>query len=137
MALAKEAGAKRALPLPVSVPSHCSLMKPAAEMFAQHLSEVTIRKPKIPVLHNVDVASHSDVDAIRDALSRQLYLPVRWVETIQTMRDKGAKCVLEMGPGKVLAGLNKRIDKSMQAVAVQSPGDVDKALSACAPEAVE
>ena len=129
MSLAKAAGAKRALPLPVSVPSHCSLMKPAADAFAAELAAVTVRLPSIKVIHNVDVTTKDDVDAIRQALAAQLYQPVRWVETIQAMHAAGIARVFEMGPGKVLAGLNKRIEKSMPAIAVQSVEDLDKALA--------
>ena len=130
MALAKQAGAKRALPLPVSVPSHCALMRPAAEQFAEHLSTVDIRPPAIPVLHNADVGTHQSVDAIREALTQQLYRPVRWVETIQKMADSGIDTVLEMGPGKVLAGLNKRINKQMNALPVQDADGLQKAIDA-------
>jgi len=129
VALAREAGARRALPLPVSVPSHCSLMRPVADAFAADLAQVTIRTPVIQVLHNVDVESHDEPDAIRDALAGQLYKPVRWVESIRAMRAAGIKNVLEMGPGKVLAGLNKRIDKTMPGIAVQTVEDLDKALA--------
>ena len=129
MQLAKQAGAKRALPLPVSVPSHCSLMQPAAEAFAADLAAVEIRSPAIPVLHNVDVEVHTEPDAIRAALSGQLYNPVRWVDTIRAMRAAGIDTVFEMGPGKVLAGLNKRIDKSMPGIAVQTAEDLDKVLA--------
>lgn len=129
MALAKQAGAKRALPLPVSVPSHCDLMQPAAEAFAADLAAVTFRAPVIPVLHNVDVAVHNDPDEIRDALVAQLHQPVRWVEIIQSMRAAGIATVFEMGPGKVLAGLNKRIDKTMPGIAVQTDADLDRALA--------
>jgi len=128
MKLAKEAGAKRALPLPVSVPSHCSLMKPAADTFAKDLENTEFNLPVIPVLHNVDVSSKSNVQAIRSALSAQLYQPVRWVETIRAMHAAGITRVLEMGPGKVLAGLNKRIEKSVPGLAVQTEEDLDKAL---------
>ena len=109
--LAKAQGAKRALPLPVSVPSHCELMKPAAEQLNQALAEIAVNTPDIPVLHNVDVAEHESPDAIRDALVRQLYMPVRWTETIELMVSKGIERYIECGPGKVLAGLNKRISK--------------------------
>lgn len=108
MALAKEKGAKRALPLPVSVPSHCALMKPAAEKLRAALAEIEVRLPSVPVLHNADVAAHATADAIRDALARQLYSPVRWVETMFALRDQGVQLIAECGPGKVLAGLNKR-----------------------------
>jgi len=129
MALAKQAGAKRALPLPVSVPSHCGLMRPAAEAFAADLAGVPVKTPVIPVLHNVDVERHDDPDAIRNALVEQLYKPVRWVGVIHAMRAAGINNVFEMGPGKVLAGLNKRIDKTLPGIAVQTDTDLDKALA--------
>jgi [acyl-carrier-protein] S-malonyltransferase len=109
MELAKTKGAKRALPLPVSVPSHCALMKPAAEKLAEYLNNVTINPPQIPVIHNADVASYSESAKIKDALVRQLYSPVRWVETVQKIYADGTKNSAECGPGKVLAGLTKRI----------------------------
>lgn len=108
MLLVKEKGAKRALPLPVSVPSHCALMKPAAEKLRVALAEIAVRAPLVPVLHNADVASHATPDAIRDALARQLYSPVRWVESMFALRDQGIQLIAECGPGKVLVGLNKR-----------------------------
>jgi len=126
--LAKERGAKRALVLPVSVPSHCSLMKPAADKLAEVLSNIDIQSPQIPVINNVDVAAPADPAAIRDALVRQLYNPVRWVETVQMMAGEGVDRLIECGPGKVLAGLNKRIDKSMAAEAVFDPASLDAAL---------
>jgi [acyl-carrier-protein] S-malonyltransferase len=116
--LAKERGAKRALQLPVSVPSHCTLMRPAAEKLRVALAEIKVNPPTVAVLHNADVASHSDPDAIRDALARQLYSPVRWVETVRTFATKGIELVAECGPGKVLAGLNKRIVDSLPGVAL-------------------
>lgn len=109
MILAKELGAKRALPLPVSVPSHCALMKPAALQLAEYLKAVSIKTPNISVLHNADVASYGDATQIKDALTRQLYSPVRWVETIQKMANMQITQTAECGPGKVLAGLTKRI----------------------------
>lgn len=109
MALAKEKGAKRALPLPVSVPSHCALMKPAAEKLLAAMQSVEIKAPTVPVIHNADVAAYSDAAQIRDALARQLYSPVRWVESVQHIAGQGVELMLEAGPGKVLAGLNKRI----------------------------
>jgi [acyl-carrier-protein] S-malonyltransferase len=133
--LAKQAGAKRALPLPVSVPSHCSLMKSAAESFARDIAAVTLRTPIVPVLHNVDVRSHENPQAMREALVRQLYNPVRWVETVRAIHSSGISTVLEMGPGKVLAGLNKRIEKSMGAIPVQTPDDLEQALAVCQSEA--
>ena len=111
MEAAKAAGAKRALLLPVSVPSHCSLMKPAAEKMAEALKSVNIRTPQIRVIHNADVASYDDADKIKDALVRQLYSPVRWTETVNALVAEGITESAECGPGKVLAGLAKRINK--------------------------
>ena len=111
MNAAKEAGAKRALPLPVSVPSHCSLMKPAAEKLAEALKTVEIRQPQIRVIHNADVAAYDDAEKIKDALVRQLYSPVRWTETVNAFVAEGITESAECGPGKVLAGLAKRINK--------------------------
>jgi len=108
-ALAKQRGAKRALPLPVSVPSHCDLMRPAAEKLLVAMNAIEIKTPVIPVIHNADVAAHNDPAAIRDALARQLYSPVRWVETMQAFAAQGVTRIAECGPGKVLTGLNKRI----------------------------
>ncbi|HSC79995.1 MAG TPA: ACP S-malonyltransferase [Chitinolyticbacter sp.] len=116
MALCKEQGAKRALPLPVSVPSHCALMKPAAEKLAAALAGIHVAAPEFPVIHNADVAAYTDAAQIRDALTRQLYQPVRWVETVQRMAEDGATVIAECGPGKVLVGLNKRIADGAQHV---------------------
>jgi len=118
MTLAREKGAKRALLLPVSVPSHCALMRPAAERLAACLESVTISSPRIPVLHNADVMAYSEPAQIRSALVRQLYSPVRWVETVRAMADIGISAIVECGPGKVLTGLNKRIDSKLQAYAL-------------------
>ncbi len=126
---AKEAGAKRALPLPVSVPSHCALMKPAADKLAEQLAGISVSAPTIPVINNADVATASDAGAIRDALVRQLYSPVRWVESIQKMAQDGVDTLVECGPGKVLVGLNKRIEKSMNAMAVFDAASLEKALT--------
>lgn len=111
MQLAKEAGAKRALPLPVSVPSHCSLMKPAAQELASALENVEVHVPEIRVIHNADVSAYEDAEKIKDALVRQLYSPVRWTETVNSLVEQGIKESAECGPGKVLAGLAKRINK--------------------------
>ncbi|MGA7799719.1 MAG: ACP S-malonyltransferase [Gammaproteobacteria bacterium] len=127
---AKAAGAKRAVPLPVSVPSHCILMRPAADAFAHTLDTVGFGAPKIPVLHNVDVASYEDAASIRNVLAMQLFSPVRWVETLQAMARHGVTTVVEAGPGKVLTALCKRIDKSMTALAVYDPVTLDQALDA-------
>ncbi|MEW5755926.1 MAG: ACP S-malonyltransferase [Pseudomonadota bacterium] len=127
--LMKQAGAKRALLLPVSVPSHCSLMEPAAEKLKEQLARIAIAPPAIPVINNVDVKVVTSPDAIRDALARQLYRPVRWVETIQSMASQGVTRVIECGPGKVLAGLNKRIDKAMASTAIYDTASVDESLA--------
>jgi [acyl-carrier-protein] S-malonyltransferase len=129
MVLAKQRGAKRVLPLPVSVPSHSSLMLPAAEKLLAHLQGVTIATPTIPVLHNTDVESHAEPDAIRAALAKQLHTPVRWVETVQALRAAGVDRVIECGPGKVLAGLSKRIDDSMSALALVDEASLQAALN--------
>jgi [acyl-carrier-protein] S-malonyltransferase len=118
MELAKAKGAKRALPLPVSVPSHCDLMKPAAEKLRDYLQNVSVKAPNVPVLHNADVAAYSDVEQIKDALVRQLYSPVRWVETVQQLTAQQILSSAECGPGKVLAGLAKRIVADMTCVAL-------------------
>ncbi len=130
MALAKDKGAKRALPLPVSVPSHSSLMRPAADTLRAHLQGVEIKAPAIRVLHNTDVQSHAEPDTIRDALAKQLHTPVRWVETVRALKAAGVERVLECGPGKVLAGLNKRIDDSVPAVALVDEASLAAALNA-------
>jgi [acyl-carrier-protein] S-malonyltransferase len=109
MEIAKIKGAKRAVLLPMSAPSHCSLMRPAAERMRERLKAVDFTTPAIPVLHNADVRSADTADAIRDALIRQLCQPVRWVETIRAMVSAGATHIVECGPGRVLAGLCKRI----------------------------
>lgn len=118
MEIAKTKGAKRALILPVSVPSHCALMKPAAVQLGAYLEKVTLRAPLVPVLHNADVAAYTDTAQIKDALVRQLYSPVRWVETVQAMSTQGIAMAAECGPGKVLAGLNKRIVAEMPCLAL-------------------
>ena len=126
--LCKEAGAKRALPLAVSVPSHCALMKPAADKLAIALQEIEFKQPEIHVVNNVDVKAQTDVNAIRDALVRQLYNPVRWTETVELIAEKGITQLLEIGPGKVLTGLTKRISKEMNAAAVNDIASLDVAL---------
>ena len=130
MAAAKEAGAKRALPLPVSVPSHCSLMKPAAEKLAAALQNVALNAPQIRVINNVDVASYTDPAQIKDALVRQLYSPVRWTETVALLVREGITESAECGPGKVLAGLAKRIDKAAVCAALTSQEAVDAFIAA-------
>ncbi|NNM81634.1 MAG: ACP S-malonyltransferase [Burkholderiales bacterium] len=129
MALAKERGAKRALLLPMSVPSHCSLMKPAADALGEYLKDVKIEVPQIPVLHNVDVSAHADPDEIRKALVAQLHNPVRWVETIRMMAQQGIGHVAECAPGKVLAGLNKRIESSQIVLAMPDGAALEDAAT--------
>lgn len=124
----KEAGAKRALPLPVSVPSHCALMKPAAEKLAQALEAVTFAAPQIPVINNVDVRAEQSPAAIRQALVRQLYSPVRWTETVEYLAAQGVEVLLEVGPGKVLTGLTKRIDGNLSGAAVNDPASLVAAI---------
>lgn len=118
MVLCKEAGAKRALPLPVSVPSHCALMKDAADKLAAELNSIEFNTPAIKVVNNVDVKAEQEPEAIKQALVRQLYSPVRWTETIQHFASLGVTESYEFGPGKVLSGLVKRIDKSVSCVSV-------------------
>ncbi len=117
----KANGAKRALPLPVSAPFHSSLMKPAAERLRAQLAETVLAAPQIPVINNIDVAVESDADRIRDALYRQAFGPVRWVECVQAIKARGLNTVVECGPGKVLAGMTKRIDADMSGLALYDP----------------
>ncbi|MEK2140969.1 ACP S-malonyltransferase [Vibrio parahaemolyticus] len=126
-ALCKEAGAKRALPLPVSVPSHCALMKPAADKLAVALESIEFNTPQLPVINNVDVAAETDPAKIKDALVRQLYSPVRWTESVQLMSEQGVENLLELGPGKVLTGLTKRIVKTLSAAAVNDVASLEAA----------
>ena len=123
-------GAKRSLLLPVSVPSHCALMKPAAEQLAAKLAKLDLKAPQIPVIHNVDVADHADAAAIRRVLKEQLYSPVRWAETIQFLAGQGVTKLVEFGPGRVLTGLTKRINKSLEAYPVYDPLTLRTALTA-------
>lgn len=127
---AGEFGARRAVPLPVSVPSHCRLMAPAAERMRQRLQAVDLRPPRIPVLHNAHVRSESDPDAIRRALAAQVESPVRWVETITKMAAEGVDTLIESGPGRVLAGLNRRIRRGLKTYPVEDPQGLEQALAA-------
>ncbi|MGD2117870.1 MAG: ACP S-malonyltransferase [Chromatiales bacterium] len=127
MELAKQAGAKRALPLPVSAPSHCALMKPAAEKLAHSLAAIQWSTPQIPVIHNVNVASVANTE-IASLLEQQLYSPVRWVETVQHMHQNGIDLLIEAGPGKVLTGLCKRIDKAVNGMAVFDDASLQAAM---------
>ncbi|MEF9966598.1 MAG: ACP S-malonyltransferase [Comamonas sp.] len=128
----KEAGAKRALPLPVSAPFHSSLMKPAAEKLKLALAGLQLAAPQIPVLNNIDVAMPTDADAIRDALYRQAFGPVRWVECVQRLRALGATHLVECGPGKVLTGMTKRIDPELVGVALYDPATLQETKEAIA-----
>lgn len=127
--LAKEAGAKRVVILPVSVPSHCALMKPAADRFSQRLEQTRILQPVIPVVQNVDAVLQDQPEIIRDNLARQLYSPVQWVSSVRAMHAHGVTRALEAGPGKVLAGLCKRIDKSILSAAVYDTDTLTAALA--------
>ncbi|KKZ15636.1 malonyl CoA-ACP transacylase [Serratia marcescens] len=127
-AACKAAGAKRALPLPVSVPSHCALMKPAADKLAMALQDITFNAPQVPVVNNVDVRTENDPEAIRSALVRQLYSPVRWTESVEFIAAQGVTSLLEVGPGKVLTGLTKRIVDTLTAAAVNDTASLSAAL---------
>lgn len=128
--LCKAAGAKRALPLPVSVPSHCALMRPAAEQLAADLQSLTFNTPVISVVNNVDVAVKADAKSIQDALVRQLFSPVRWTETIEFLANQGVTEVIELGAGKVLSGLIKRINKELLTTSVCDVASLQAALAA-------
>lgn len=127
--LCKAAGAKRALPLPVSVPSHCALMKPAADKLALALENIEFSAPTIPVINNADVKMQTEAQEIKDALVRQLYGPVRWSEGVEEMSKQGVTLLVEMGPGKVLTGLTKRIVRSLDAVAINDTDMLATALA--------
>ncbi len=127
--LLKEAGAKRAMPLPVSAPFHTSLMRPAADKLAEKISELDIVTPAIPVVHNVHAQTENDPEKIKELLVQQLYSPVRWTSCIQTMVSAGIEKTLECGPGKVLSGLSKRIDRSLSGYNIEEPAALEKALA--------
>jgi [acyl-carrier-protein] S-malonyltransferase len=120
----KGLGAKRALPLPVSAPFHSSLMRPAAEKLRAKLAEIALATPRITVLNNIDVAVETDAERIRDALYRQAFGPVRWVECVQALKARGLATVVECGPGKVLAGMVKRIDAELTGLALFDPASL-------------
>lgn len=124
-ATCKEVGAKRALPLAVSVPSHCALMKPAADQLAVSLESIAVKTPLSAVINNVDVKAENNAEAIRSALVRQLYSPVRWTETVEKMATSGVEVLVEIGPGKVLTGLTSRIVKELSASAVNDVKSLD------------
>ena len=129
IALCSDAGAKRAVPLPVSVPSHCALMKPAAEKLAVAMDSITLKPTRYPVIQNVDATAHDDVDTVKVRLLEQLYSPVRWSMSVSGMADQGVATLVECGPGKVLTGLAKRIDRRLKGVAVNDPDNLSAALT--------
>lgn len=124
----KSAGAKRAIPLPVSVPSHCALMRPAAEQLAEAMAEVDLQMPSIPVLQNVSAEVAEDRDSLRSRLLQQLYSPVLWIDSVRKMAASGVDTLVECGPGKVLTGLNKKIDRTLTGVSISDPAGLEKAL---------
>ncbi|GAA0577815.1 ACP S-malonyltransferase [Halomonas salifodinae] len=128
IALCQEAGAKRALPLPVSVPSHCELMRPAAERLAAAMERIELRAPRYTVVQNVDARAHDDLSVLRTRLVEQLYRPVRWTECVEAMAGEGAGLFVECGPGKVLTGLGKRIVRGSKGVAINDPDSLETAL---------
>ena len=129
IAQCQAAGAKRAMPLPVSVPSHCALMKPAAARLSAAISEIDLRAPRYSVIQNVDAQAHADVETLRTRLIEQLYQPVRWSACVETMHAQGVHTFIECGPGKVLTGLNKRIVRGSKGLAVNDPDSLDAALA--------
>ncbi|WP_106477088.1 ACP S-malonyltransferase [Phytohalomonas tamaricis] len=128
IALCQEAGAKRAMPLPVSVPSHCDLMKPAAERLLEGIHAIEIKTPRYRVVQNVDASAHEDTEALTERLVAQLYCPVRWTQCVESMVSSGARVFIECGPGKVLTGLGKRIDRQIRGLAVNDPESLSAAL---------
>jgi [acyl-carrier-protein] S-malonyltransferase len=129
IAIATKSGARRAMLLSVSVPSHCALMVPAAEKLAEKLRTVTFNEPVVAVVNNVDVLPYGSPDSIRDGLMRQLHSPVRWADTVRYLISHGAETIIECGPGKVLAGLVRRIDKSVMAKFIDTPESLAKAIA--------
>ena len=129
--LLKEAGAKRAMPLPVSAPFHTSLMRPAGEKLAEKVAGLTVSAPTIPVVHNVHAQTESDPEKIKTLLVEQIYSPVKWTSCIQTMATMGITKTLECGPGKVLGGLSRRIDRSLTSFSIEDPAGLEKALAEC------
>src|SRR5690606_21102254 len=128
-ALCKEAGAKRALPLPVSAPFHTELMRPAAERLAEQIAATVFSAPAVPVVHNVTADTEADPEKIKALMIEQVFSPVRWVDCVNTLSAKGITLTLECGPGKVLSGLNKRINAELSAVSVEKPEELQAALA--------
>jgi [acyl-carrier-protein] S-malonyltransferase len=124
----KAAGAKRAIPLPVSVPSHCALMRPAADQMAQAMSAIELQMPHIPVVQNVSADVPDDLDSLKNNLLQQLYSPVLWTASVQKMAVDGIETLIECGPGKVLTGLNKKIDRALVGMSISDPAGLEKAL---------
>ena len=129
MEICKSAGAKRALPLPVSAPFHTSLMKPAADNLAEMVNAVTFRAPEVPIMHNVHAYNENDPQVIKMLMLEQIYSPVRWVDCVKQLKKSGASTLIECGPGKVLSGLSKRIDRELIALATESAADFDAVLT--------
>jgi [acyl-carrier-protein] S-malonyltransferase len=129
MEICKDAGAKRALPLPVSAPFHTSLMKPAADNLADMVKAVTFRSPEVPIMHNVHAQNEQDPQAIKALMLEQIYSPVKWVDCVKQLKQSGVSTLVECGPGKVLSGLAKRIDRELTSVATESAADFDAALT--------
>jgi [acyl-carrier-protein] S-malonyltransferase len=127
--LCKEAGAKRALALNVSVPSHCSLMKPAAEQLKVELDRVQFNSPQIPVVQNVNAQTSEDPNLIKENLIKQLYVPVLWIDSVKYMRANGIEKLLECGPGNVLSGLIRRIDPQVSCFASDNPASLENAIA--------
>jgi [acyl-carrier-protein] S-malonyltransferase len=125
----KQAGAKRALPLPVSAPFHTSLMKPAADQLSELVNSVTFKQPSVPVVHNVHAETEESPDTIKTLMLEQIYKPVRWVDCVKTLKSSGVNTIVECGPGKVLCGLNKRIDKELLSLATDDQSSFEATLS--------
>ncbi|OBX37184.1 malonyl CoA-acyl carrier protein transacylase [Halomonas elongata] len=132
IAACQEAGAKRAMPLPVSVPSHCDLMRPAADRLAEAMASIDLRAPRYTVIQNVDAEAHADVETLRTRLIEQLYQPVRWTSCVEALSGLGAEVFIECGPGKVLTGLNKRIARGSRGLSVNDPDSLTAALELAA-----
>lgn len=126
--MSQSRGAKRAILLPVSIPSHCSLMQSAVEKMQSQLAQKTFNEPKLPILHNADVASHADTGSIKNILTQQLVKPVRWIDTIHSFANQGITHVIECGPGKVLMGLNKRIEPNLQHLSLYDKKSIEQAI---------
>lgn len=131
--LASSLGAKRVIRLPLSVPVHCDLMRPAADRLRERLETVSIQSPQIPVVHNVDARCHPEPEEIRELIAEQIYRPVRWADSVRFMAGRGARRIVELGPGKVLSGLNRRIDRALTSIPVYDEASLDSATRALEP----